>query len=143
MYNDILVPTDGSAGSNSVVAHAVELAKSTGARLHLLFVVNTTYTTYGATGNTALEQVRTHGTAAVEELAADIEAEGIETETIIEEGDPYEKIIDYAEANTDLIIMATRGRTGLDRYLVGSVTERVVRLSDVPVLTIQTPKGGD
>ena len=52
-------------------------------------------------------------------------------------GRPHRAIVDYAaEYDVDLIVMGTHGRTGLDRYLLGSVTERVVRLSDVPVLAV-------
>jgi nucleotide-binding universal stress UspA family protein len=50
-------------------------------------------------------------------------------------GSPYRAIVDYAAAeDIDLVVMGTHGRTGFDRYLLGSVTERVVRLSDRPVL---------
>ncbi|AAV47178.1 universal stress protein [Haloarcula marismortui ATCC 43049] len=53
-------------------------------------------------------------------------------------GDPYEEIIDYAEtAGVDMIVMGTHGRSGLDRFLLGSVTEKVVRTADAPVLTVR------
>jgi len=53
-------------------------------------------------------------------------------------GSPHKQLIDYAERHgIDLIVMGTHGRTGLDRYLLGSVTERVVRTADMPVLTVR------
>jgi len=53
-------------------------------------------------------------------------------------GEPYRTILDYAdEAVVDVIVMGTHGRRGLDRYLLGSVTEKVVRAATVPVLTIR------
>jgi nucleotide-binding universal stress UspA family protein len=53
-------------------------------------------------------------------------------------GDPYEEIIDYAETEgVDMIVMGTHGRSGLDRFLLGSVTEKVVRTADAPVLTVR------
>lgn len=55
------------------------------------------------------------------------------------DGVPSEEILDYADANgVDLIVMGTHGRTGLPRLLLGSTTERVVRLFDAPVLTVRT-----
>lgn len=58
-------------------------------------------------------------------------------EAYIEYGIPHEQILDFTEQNNiDLIIMSTHGRTGLDRLLIGSVTEKIVRNSKVPVLTV-------
>jgi len=56
----------------------------------------------------------------------------------VEWGEPYESVLDYAdEHDIDIIVMGTHGRTGLDHHLLGSVTEKVVRTSDVPVLTVR------
>jgi nucleotide-binding universal stress UspA family protein len=64
--------------------------------------------------------------------------EGIETRPVVEWGEPYESVLDYAdEHDIDIIVMGTHGRTGLDHHLLGSVTEKVVRTSDVPVLTVR------
>ena len=58
--------------------------------------------------------------------------------TAVRRGDPHETIIEYADdVDADVIVMGTHGRTGLDRRVLGSVTERTVRLSDVPVLTVR------
>ncbi len=64
--------------------------------------------------------------------------EGVKTETSVRVGSPYHVILGYAATNDiDIIVMGTHGRTGLDRYLLGSVTEKIVRLSDVPVVTVR------
>jgi nucleotide-binding universal stress UspA family protein len=69
------------------------------------------------------------------------EAAGVNTiEGVVAQGAPHQAILDYVdEHDIDLVVMGTHGRTGLDRYLLGSVTEKVVRLSDAPVLTVRMP----
>lgn len=57
--------------------------------------------------------------------------------SLAERYDPYSEIIEYSGTNADLIVMGTRGRSGLDRYLLGSVTEKVVRTANVPVFTVR------
>jgi len=75
-------------------------------------------------------------TAYVKEAGEEI---GVEVETVVLEGKPAEKIVEYAEENDiDLVIMGTTGKSGLDRILLGSVAERVVKLSHVPVLVVRS-----
>lgn len=141
MYDKILVPTDGSAGVERAVAHAVDLADIHGASLHALYVVNTaSYSSMpmetsfehvrdmlGEEGETALERVR--------ELADEAD---VGVETVIVDGSPSKEIVRYAEDDDcDLVVMGTHGRGGIDRLLLGSVAERVVRSSQVPVLTVR------
>jgi nucleotide-binding universal stress UspA family protein len=81
--------------------------------------------------------VREHGQRFVE-TAAESVGDDVAVETVVLDGNPYERILDYAEeSDADLIVMGTHGRTGVDRYLLGSVTEKIVRTSDVPVLTVR------
>lgn len=76
------------------------------------------------------------GKAIVENVAAELD--DVPVTTAVERGDPYRRILDYADSvDADLIVMGTHGRTGLDRYLLGSVTEKVVRTADAPVLTVR------
>lgn len=140
MYDDVLFPTDGSENSNVALQHALSLAERYDARIHALYVVNTTYSDLGASGDTTVDSLRDRGEAAVRAVEERAATEGIEVITRIEEGDPYSEIIEYSGANADLIVMGTRGRSGIDRYLLGSVTEKVVRTADVPVFTV---RGGD
>lgn len=61
-------------------------------------------------------------------------------EGVVAQGTPHQAILDHIdEHDIDLVVMGTHGRTGLDRYLLGSITEKVVRLSDAPVLTVRMP----
>jgi nucleotide-binding universal stress UspA family protein len=136
-YDDVLFATDGSESAAAAFDHALSLAAAYGARLHVLYVVNTTYADIGATGTTTIDSLRERGESVVREMERRAGAAGIEVRTHIGEGDPYRGILAYAEENADLIVMATRGRGGLDRYLLGSVTEKVVRTADVPVFTVR------
>jgi nucleotide-binding universal stress UspA family protein len=65
-------------------------------------------------------------------------------EASVAQGTPHQAILEYVDYHDiDLVVMGTHGRTGLDRYLMGSVTENVVRLSDAPVLTVGPPADYD
>lgn len=139
MYENILLPTDGSEGTEGAVEQAIDIAETYGATVHALYVidlkeVNAIEHTFDTTEYT--EEFRSQGESVLEDLEDRAADAGVDIETVLEEGIPHEVILDYSEdEDMDLIVMGTHGRTGLDRYLVGSVTEKVVRLSDVPVLT--------
>lgn len=86
------------------------------------------------------QEHREEAEAIIEDVATRFE--GLDTEPIIRVGEPHHVILGYAARNgIDMIVMGTHGRTGLDRYLLGSVTEKVVRMSDVPVVTVR--RNGD
>lgn len=139
MYNRILVPTDGSPGTTRVIDHASELAASHDASLHFLYVVNT-----ASFANLPMEtswesvtsMLREEGEEALR--AAEDRADVADVVTAMREGPPSREIVDYAnDENCDLVVMGTHGRGGLNRILLGSVAERVVRSSEVPVLTVR------
>ncbi len=138
MYEKILFPTDGSESANEALTHALTLAKQFDSTLHVLYVVNTTYRDAGATG-TSLNELRERGQQTIEAAQTEAESAGVGTEAHIKDGDPYREIIELGDS-MDVIVMATRGRSGIDRYLLGSVTEKVVRASDTPVFTVRSPE---
>ena len=139
MYDRILVPTDGSETAAKAVEHAVDLAEQYDATLHVLSVVDPTrFSTVGVDPSSVLVAVEKGAREAVEAVEAAAEEAGVPTETTVVRGSPAQTITEYATDNdVDLVVMGTHGRTGLDRYLLGSVTERVVRTSSVPVLTVR------
>ncbi len=139
MYDEILVPTDGGLAAETAVTHAVDLAAHHDARIHALFVVDGgTYASAGGGAEAVLEALRTDGQNAVNRVSEAATDEGLETVETVTSGAAYRTITDYAEENSiDVIVMGTHGRSGLNRYLLGSVTERVVRSADVPVLTVR------
>lgn len=145
LYRRILVPTDGSREGRVAIEHAIELASVHDAELHGLYVVNTA--SYAglpmeSSWEGVDEMLRADAEDAIEAVEAVAEDSAVAVETEIVDGTPSERIIRYAETNDcDLIVMATRGRGGIDRLLLGSVTEKVVRGSSVPVLTINVGEG--
>lgn len=133
----VLVPTDGSDCSEVAAAHAVDLAAATGATLHVVHVVDLGVFPSDESG-ALLEALERAGQRALESVIDRADAAGVSSiQASVLNGSPYRAIVAYVEdEGIDLIVMGTHGRTGFDRYLLGSVTERVVRLSDRPVLSI-------
>lgn len=143
MYDHILLPTDGSEGVQKAVRHAGELAESNDSTVHVLSVADTRNRfespTSGISTDAWTEAEQERAQKAVEE-AADGLPDDVDVERIIEKGVPLEVILEYADRDdVDAIVMATHGRTGLEHYLIGSVTEKVVRRSPVPVVTVRQP----
>lgn len=139
-YDEILVPTDGSEFATAAAEHAVAIARQYGARIHAVNVVDVpslaSTPTYTPPGDlvAALEQ---QGKAATDEIVTDARNAGLDGTADVREGSPSETLLEYAgEFDVDLIVMGTAGRTGLDRYLLGSTTERTIRDADVPVLAV-------
>jgi nucleotide-binding universal stress UspA family protein len=163
MYKNILYPTDGSEGAETALEHCRNLATTYEATVHVLYVAEQVgqhglsrdvevSDQRGMVGDPEGEgpgmvgdrtkaeekraRVEEHGTALVEEVASRFG--DAEVKTAVQEGKPYAAILDYVDAHDiDLVVMGTHGRTGIDRYLLGSVTEKIVRTSDVPVLTVR------
>jgi len=138
MYDRILVPTDGSPSMQTVVDHALELANVHDATVHGLYVVDTgnfatlpVETTWDGVAGLLREEGE-QAMSEFEEMAGDAPVE-----TAITEGNPSSEIVDYAlEHGCDTVVMGTHGRGGIDRLLLGSVAERVVRSAPVPVVTV-------
>lgn len=138
MYDDVLIPTDGSEGIEGAVTHGLALADRCGATVHALSVVGG-LTEELSTDTSLPESVRESRTEAAHQATADVRAQASDNDVtvteVVREGSPAREIVSYADECTDLIAMGTHGRTGLSRYLVGSVTTSVVRTASVPVLT--------
>jgi nucleotide-binding universal stress UspA family protein len=133
----ILVPTDGSPGAEAAAAHAIDLALATDATLHVVHVVDAGVVPVDGS-STVLAELQRAGQRALDAIIDRAEAAGVSSiQASVLSGTPYRSITDYAEdEGVDLVVMGTHGRTGFDRYLLGSVSERVVRLTDRPVLTL-------
>lgn len=139
MYNHVLLPTDGSEVAEKAADEAFTITTNNDATLHVLFVVDETAGPLNVRGgDERFEEAEAEGEKAVNELAEQANQAGVENVTCsVQQGIPYEVILDYANENVDLIVMGTHGRTGLDRQLLGSVTEKVVRQSNPSVLTVR------
>lgn len=140
MYDRILVPTDGSVGMAHVALQAIDLAETYGATLHVLHVIDESVEglVAGFSDETELED---RGREAVERIADMARNHDVDVVTVIEDGDPSQRIVDYAEEiDADLIVSGTHGRSGVERRLIGSVAERVVREAACPVMTVRLPE---
>ena len=139
-YDDILIPTDGSAPAAAAVEPAREVAAQFDARVHALNVVNLSNIATGSEytlPKDLIESLESQGETATERIAARARESGVETVTRVVSGFPAADILEYADENgIDLIAMGTAGRTGLNRFLVGSTTERIIRHADMPVLAV-------
>ncbi|WP_144903428.1 universal stress protein [Halobellus captivus] len=137
MYETILVPTDGSEQADAALKHAVSLAREHDTTVHLLYVADSNRDSVTTLGGKVVDALEREGERIVEDTLGDLDGT-VDVVDAVEVGDPVETILAYAEKiDADVIVMGTHGRRGLDRYLLGSTTERVVRRSSLPVLTIR------
>jgi len=141
-YRNIAIATDGSENTQKAISYGIEIAKLSGAAAHALYVVDTSSFSsipMDAGWEEMYEILRKEGEKAVYEVKKRGEAAGVEVREVLLEGHPSTEIIKFAENNDiDLIVMGTLGKTGLDRFLLGSVAEKVVRNSKVPVLVVRS-----
>lgn len=143
MYDTILVPTDGSEAATAALDHAADLAAAHDADIHLLYVTESPAIAPTPTAGSVLDELERHGEEIVDEAAERLSGGG-RVHTAVASGSPHRAILDYAKSNDiDLVVMGTHGRTGLSHALLGSVAERVVRLSSVPVLTVRHADAAD
>ncbi len=142
MFKKILVPTDGSRGVEKAINCATAIALAFDAKVYLLLVVEPPALLFeyaNVAEKQIIEAMQQEGQRVLEKAAEVIRQSGVaEVETVLRTGMPAKAILDFVdEAKIDLIVMGTHGRRGLDRVLLGSVTEEVVRLSKVPVMTVR------
>ena len=144
MYDSILLPVDEAAVESSLLYHAAELANWDDASVELLYVADTGRDSVTvASGGDVVDALVREGEDVVDEASGVLDSLGVEYTTSVEQGSPAKTIVDYAEhEDHDLIAMPTHGREGLSRYLLGSVTGKVVRLAPMPVLTAPIEEEG-
>ncbi len=166
MYENILYPTDGSEPADAAATHAKSLAEKYDARIHILYVVDSAHSESSMklqkdengkwkTGMVSrgkgkdqggmsrdkvdvLEVLQREGEELTQEIAAELNDAGHKTATACKRGKPHKVIRSYADNNDiGVIVMGTHGRSGVSRQLIGSVTEKVIRTSSTPVLTVR------
>ncbi|ADD07545.1 UspA domain protein (plasmid) [Natrialba magadii ATCC 43099] len=132
MVQHILTPTDGSDPSIHAIEQATEIANPSDATIHALAVIPEM--TRGAKAQEEWDERVTDALERAHEIA---DREGLEYEQAKLNGPVAREIVDYAtEHDIDLIVMGTHGRSGLHRFLVGSVTRRTIETSPIPVVTV-------
>jgi nucleotide-binding universal stress UspA family protein len=142
----VLVPTDFSEPSATALAYALALARTFGASLHVLHVVEEPLAQgWNGFGLPALPELRAQVLAdaqqRLEEAVPPLERDRQATELVTCLGDADGEIVSFAKARqVDLIVMGTHGRGGMAHLLLGSVAEKVVREAPCPVLTVRHPQ---
>ena len=163
MYSCVLVPLDGSALAAQVLPYAGMVARSTGATVLLLRVVNPYpgelvregMSVYRETDDQAgplpsaadwediLARINSDAQAYLDRMAETIRSDGVTVETVVKDGDPADCILEEADKDAGtLIAMTTHGRTGVGRWLLGSVTDKMVRSGRHPMLITRAQEGG-
>ncbi|GGL29146.1 universal stress protein UspA [Halarchaeum grantii] len=147
MYEHILVPTDGSDVAEAAVERAIDLAAKYDATVHALYVIDIDATTLSL-GTEQVDRLRQGKLDEMPEVKAEAEEAtgvvadaardaGLDVEEHIRTGSPARAIRKFVDENEiDLIVMGSHGRAGLSRTLLGSVTEKVLRRTRVPVLVV-------
>lgn len=139
MYKKILVTLDGSETAEEILPHIQALSSSDG-EVHLLRVAMA-HTLPGVDPTDAQAKVVREGEDYLKAVEDRLKQTGIKVESHVRYGHPAEEILDHIEhRDVDLIAMTTHGRSGVGRWLMGSVAEKVVRSCPIPVLVVRSSK---
>ena len=138
MMKNILVPVDGSEGSDRAVAEAISMAEVCGAKLNFLYVANINQLAINACLSDAILEAVTKAGNVILDRAMEMVPSGIEKEAYSETGSPAVVILDFAASNDiDLIIMGSRGLGIVKGVLLGSVSQYIVEQAKCPVLVVK------
>ena len=141
--NSILVPMDFSAGSKRALAYAIQLAEPFGASLHLIHVLEDSFAMAGylemyALPGDYMEAVARQAAAELEAQLTPEQKARYSAALVVRIGRPANEILGYLAEHPeiDVVVMATAGRGAVARFMMGSVTDRIVRAAPCPVLTM-------
>jgi len=145
MYRNILIATDGSALAEKAVSHGLSLAKSVGAKITAV-IVEAPFNVYDVPASRIrqmseafaqhAEHIKQHAAKVLNHVEDAAKATSVPCETVqLEHDHPYKAIIATAkDKSCDLIVMASHGRSGISAFLLGSVTNKVLTHTNIPVL---------
>ena len=136
-YTRIVIPTDGSDAAERAAEHGLALAEQYGADVRVIYVVDVTTYGFEDTPRSIVGLLKEGGNSTVETIATDARDRGLSASTSVLRGIPEDAILQYADgARADLVVMGTRGQSGVGERFLGSTTERVLRRTGTPVLTV-------
>ena len=142
LFKKILIATDGSKRTQNAVDMGLKMAREQHSKVYAVYVVDTvTFTSIpmDVTWENMYQLLKDEGEEAVNVIKDN--AAGIDVETHVLEGNPAVEITKFANDNgVDLIVMGTLGKSGIDRILLGSTAEKVIRIANCPVLVIKSSK---
>lgn len=147
MYKHLLVTLDGTPRAEAVLPHAIDVAKSMGAELTLLRVVdavNAEWSERGAVGkgspeSTIRSMFAEQALTYLDRISAQAHAAGVKAQSMVKQGQPAKQIVNAAnEVDADVIAMATHSRRGINKLMFGSVAEEVLHLSNLPILLVRS-----
>lgn len=136
----ILVAHDGSKSSDKALKKAVEMALSLNSSLTVLSVIPELYLTElsGPDRNRIFEALTKETTDAMEKIRKSLSGKSMEVKTLIRQGDPAEKILETAQKmKADLIVTGSHGKHGTKKFLLGSVSGKIVDYSKCPVMVVK------
>lgn len=137
MYDDILLPVAPGGKANDAIPHAISLAQHYDATVHVVSAADTAVDTLAGQRTGAFsDRLADAAEKRVEAVTDELEAAGVKTVGSVVRGDPLEVIENAIEDGADIVIMPSHTRRGIRRLLLGSVTEKVVRVASVPVVTV-------
>lgn len=139
MYDEILLPTNGSPLAEAAIEHAVHVATLEGAVVHAVHVLEAPERADHDVDTESLETAAEIDTRRLlQPITEAAEDAGVEVVESVRRGQTHEQLIEYVVAHDiDLVVMGTHGKSGLSRVLLGSTAEKVVRHSPAPVLTVR------
>jgi nucleotide-binding universal stress UspA family protein len=142
MYKKILVPLDGSPLAEAVLPHAQSLAQSEGAEIVLLRVAVDPAAEFAfsdpSIASGFVQEMEAESKTYMQSVCSKLQSAGFQTSVLSRDGAIAETILAVAsETKSDVIAMSTHGRSGVKRWLMGSIADRVVHHSTVPVLLIR------
>jgi len=141
-FDRVVIPTDGSDLAERAASHGLEIAARYGADVRIVYVVDTTTHELVDTSRSILGPLREGGQTAVEELAESARDRNLPVSTAILDGSPAEEIRGYLRGTDgDLVAMGTHGTGATRAAILGSTVTRVLRNSEVPVLTVNGRQG--
>ncbi|MGA9399222.1 universal stress protein [Haladaptatus sp.] len=133
-YENVLLPIDGTQGSERAIDECAEFAAEYDAFVHVLYVIDSRVARSGS----LMELMESESKRACGDAVSRVTSEGAQARQETRHGRPAEQILDYVDDHdVDCIVMGTHGRTGIDRFVMGSVAETVLRRATIPVLTVR------
>lgn len=144
MFDNIIIATDGSDPSYQAANQGVEIARLSGGKVVAVYVVDVHrlaqlpgYTAVGGIKDRLLEEMLRHGQEATEMVEHIAGNAGVPCSKVILKGHPSDELLRYSEqSRANLLVMGSIGKSGLNRFLLGSVAEKVVQHTKVPVLIV-------